>query len=69
MPNASYQAWAHDDGVLCQKMVDSPEQAVVNNVSDAENAEIILNLPAASDLLNAVSDAIETEIMHIKCLE
>lgn len=47
--------WSHNNGILYQKLVANPQQVVVNNVIDTENAEIILNSPAANDLLNAVN--------------
>lgn len=48
--------WSHQNGILYQKLVGNPQQVVIDNVIDAENAEIILNSPAANDLLNAVNN-------------
>lgn len=47
--------WSHNNGILYQKLVANPQQVVMDNVIDTENAEIILNSPAANDLLNAVN--------------
>lgn len=47
--------WSHNNGILYQKLVANPQQVVVDNVIDVENAEIVLNSPAANDLLNAVN--------------
>lgn len=55
--------WTHDKGILCQKMVDNPQQVVMNNVTDTVNAEVILASPAASDLLNAVNNGSGNEVL------
>lgn len=56
--------WTHDNGVLCQTLVNNPEQVVINNVTDTENAEMILASPAASDLLNAVNNGAGDDVLN-----